>query len=392
MKIAIFSDTFPPQVNGVATHTDYLARILSEDNNEVWVVTASKNVPADPARKYKIVLLPSIPALIYKGERFAIPTGKGYRLLKKIKINLIHTHTPFSVGLEAMIAARMLKIPIVGTHHTFYDFYLKHVWLNYDWMKKLSWKIILFYYNRCDLVLAPSKISMNEFKKGGITKPSGVLPYAIDTDLFHPIDPIQKEKLKANFGLKSKSIVYMGRLSYEKSLDVLLKAFALVLKKNPETTLMIIGDGPEKNNLKKLIEKLGIGKNIFFAGFLFGKDLVSATQANDIFVTASKTETFGISVMEGMAAGLPVVAANAKSFTEIISDKTDGLLANPDDPKDMAEKLLLLLDNNDLRKEYSAAARKKSLEYSRAEFLKKINSYYATVLNPKKNNNAKTDE
>jgi 1,2-diacylglycerol 3-alpha-glucosyltransferase len=388
MKIAIFSDTFLPQVNGVASHIDSLAKMLQE-NNEVWVITASKNIPEDPNRKYKVILLPSLPALVYKGERLAILTGKGYRLMKKFGPDIIHTHTPFAVGIEAMFAAKILGIPIVGTHHTFYDFYLEHVKLNYNWFKNISWKLVCFYYNFCDLALAPSQISANEFIKNGITKPMEMLPYAIDTVLFHPVDPLRRAKLKEKFGLRSKSIVYMGRLSYEKSLDILLEAFSLVARKRPNTQLMIIGDGPERNNLNKLTKRMIIQEKVIFTGFLKGEDLVLATQANDIFATPSKTETFGISVMEGMAAGLPVVAANARSFTEIISDRTDGLLVEPDNFEDMAEKILQLLENSTLLEQYSKAARKKSLEYSEDKILEKINSYYDCVLKSKNDHRKK---
>lgn len=394
MKIAIFSDTFPPQINGVASVVYRSAVELVKQGNQVSVFTISsgENDKVNDKINFKndgfdLIRIPSVPAPVYPGFRFALPLGVAIRKLRKFRPDIIHTHTPFSIGWEMIGPAKLFHIPIVGTHHTFYNHYLKHAHLDYEWAKKLSWKYTLGYYNRCDIILSPSKSLANELQKHGLKKPFQILLNTIDTNLFKPVaSESEQKKLKKVWGITGISLAYMGRLSYEKSIDQVIKATAEIAKKIPNIKLMIIGDGPERDELEELVSKLKIEKNVIFTGFLQNHELVEALQACDIFLTASKTENMPISVMEAMAVGLPTIGADALGIPEIVKNNTNGYLVKPDDWKDMAQKTLKLINNKKLREEFAKTSLKGSASFSQANMAKSLEKIYRKVI-AKKNEN-----
>lgn len=384
MKIAIFSDTFPPQTNGVANFVYQSARSLADLGNEVMIFTVSENKNKYLEKDFdnlKVVSLFSVPALIYPDERFTLPMGISLKKLKKFRPDIIHTHTPFAVGWEAVWGAKYFKIPLVGTHHTFYDYYLKHIRLDFAWTKKISWKYTVSYYNRCDFILSPSVSLAETLTAQRLKKPLEVLNNFIDTDLFRPLAGENgKEALKKYFNISGQSLVYMGRLSYEKSIDQVIRAFALMLKKNPALKLMLIGDGPEKSNLEKLAESLGIKNQVIFTGFLYKEDLAKALAANEIFLTASKSENMPLSVLEAMAAGLPIIAVKENGLAEMVKEGQNGFFALTDNPADLAEKTLALLADRELLKKFSRASRLLALEYSKEKISALLENFYKKVI------------
>ena len=387
MKIAIFSDTFVPQVNGVANVVYQSAKHLASLGHNVWIFTVCQKPQHQSfwaEEKITVLTLPSIPAGAYKGERFTLPVGLAFRRLKEFQPDVIHAHTPFGVGWEAIWVARKLKIPLVGTHHTFYDHYLKHIKADFKWVKNFSWRYTTLFYNFCDLVLSPSSSLAQTLTQKGLKRPVEVLQNSVETDFFVPA-PDQKTKtdLKKEFGLKGRSLVYMGRVSYEKSIDQVLKAFARVWRQKPDLQLMIVGDGPEKANLQRLARRLGVSEKVIFTGLLLNSDLVRALQANDIFVTASKSETFALSLSEALACGLPAVAANAKAFPEIVKDGQNGYLTPPDNPAAMAEKILMLLSDPPLLEKLSQGARSSALAYSHHKVIGDLEKIYQRIIKSK---------
>ncbi len=385
MKIAIFSDTFPPQINGVA-HAAYLsAKNLIERGHKVAVFTVAKKPKDRPdinLENLKVFRLFSVPALVYPGERFTLPIGITLWQMKKFNPDIIHVHTPFSVGWEAVLASKILKIPLVGTHHTFYNYYLKHIKLDFEWMKKISWKFTIGFYNRCNLILSPSKSLADELVREGLKCSIHVLQNSINIDLFKPLENQQiREEIKKSFGVKNRSICYMGRLSYEKSIDQVIRAFALINKKMPDLNLMLIGDGPERPNLEKLAKNLNLNPSIIFTGSLFyNGDLVRALQANDLFISASKSENMPLSVLEAMAVALPMVLVKEKGLAELIKENINGFFTKTDDPADIAEKTLSLLSSPELLNKFSQGSRQLAMEYSNEKVTDLlIKSYEKTI-------------
>jgi 1,2-diacylglycerol 3-alpha-glucosyltransferase len=384
MKIAIFSDTFPPQIDGVSSVAAQLAESLADRGNEVLVVTVSKYKRKErkqqTSEKYKIIRLPSVPALIYSGYRVTIPMSQAFRKLKIFDPDIIHTHTPFSAGWEAVQSAKKLNVPLVGTHHTFFDHYLKHVKLNFHWAKNFSWKIMVSYYNHCDLVLSPTQSLADSLMEHGLKRRSDIMLNPVNAELFRPLSSKEKEDGKKALGISGKSFVYMGRVSYEKSIDQAIKAFSIVSKKMPEARLVIIGDGPEKIPLKRLAKNLGLQEKIIFTGFLYGEKLAKTLRVNDVFITASKSENMPISLLEAMASGLPIIGVRALGIPEIVRDNKNGFLVSPDKPEEMAEKMKELIMNNELLDKFSLASRELSSQYSRGRIAAKHEKIYQALI------------
>ncbi len=388
MRIAIFSDTFPPQTNGVANVAYQSAKNISELGHKVIVFTVFKRNSISnisDSENLKIIRLPSLPALIYPGERLTIPLGISFPYIKRFKPDVIHVHTPFSVGLEGALAAKLFKIPLIGTHHTFYDHYLKHIKLDYNWMKKFSWKCCVGFYNFCDLAINPSKALNDALKEKGLKISTEVIRNSINTNLFQPISSAKEKKLiKKSFGIENKSVVYMGRLSYEKSIDKVIKAFVLMLDKKPNLKLMLIGDGPEKQKLKNLVKELSIKDNVIFTGFLYKNELVRALRANDVFLSACKNENMPLSVAQTMAVGLPLIAVKENGLSELINEKINGLFCKTDDPEDMAKKTLKLLSSPALLKKFGAGSRKMAMKYSDEKITELLIEAYKKIITIKK--------
>lgn len=381
MRIAFFTDTFPPEVNGVANTVAHAARALARSGNTVRVFTVSKLSARELQKKagglYEVETVPSVGLPIYLGVHITLPVGLALRKTARFKPDIIHSHTPFSMGWEAVWAARFLKVPIVGTHHTFFDHYLKHVHLDYEWARRLSWKLTVGYYNRCDLVVSPTRSLVDELLAQGLRRPFEIMPNAVDTALFRPARDVAA--VKARLGLPDRVVVHMGRLSYEKSVDQTLRAFKLVVEKGEDATLVIMGDGPGKKDLESLAQTLGLESRIRFTGFLYGEKLIEHLQAADVFVTASKSENMPLAILEAMSAGLPIVAIRSLGLAEIVEDGKNGYLLAPDDIFGIAEKTQNLLRDSDLRHSFSVSSRALSEKYSEPAITGRFNKLYSRL-------------
>ena len=389
MKIAIFTDTFPPQINGVSHFVWKSAAALAKNGHEVrvFIATSSK----DASKKLSgysdnpsLIFLPSLPFFGYPGERLTIPMGFGIKEIAKFKPDVIHLHTPFGVGIEAVLAGKIFGIPIVGTHHTFFDHYLKYVYLDFEKIKKLTWHSTMAFYNRCNLILSPSKSLLEALKIGKLKSLAQIVPNFIDTEFFIPAgSEDEKKKLKEDLGIKGKLLVYMGRVSYEKSIDQVIRALAIATKKIHGLKLMIVGDGPYKENLKELSKKIGVEDKVIFYGFARGKELLKILQAGDIFITASKSENMPLSVMEAMSAGLPVIGVDSLGIPEIVKNNKNGFIVTPDVFEDIAKKIIELCDDEKLRHEFALASRELALEFSEEKIVKLLEEAYKKVIKNK---------
>ncbi|OGY87646.1 MAG: hypothetical protein A2233_01705 [Candidatus Kerfeldbacteria bacterium RIFOXYA2_FULL_38_24] len=388
MKIAIFSDTFPPQVNGVANVVKNLATHLANHGHKIYVVTVAKGFKKFKTIKkeenYTLINVPSVPAMIYHGYRLALPNNWLLRYFKKNIPDIIHTHTPFLVGWEAVQLAKTLGCPLVGTHHTFYDQYLKHIKLDFAWTKKWSWKYTTKYYNRCELVISPSQSLAKTLQNHQLQKPLKIIPNPINQLFFQPPPSLlRKKQLKNKLGITGKSLVYMGRVSFEKNIEKIIKALPLIKNKIPDINLVIIGDGPEKKRLQKLTKDLGMQKHILFTGFLYQQELIDTLQANEIFVTASTSENMPLSVLEAMAVGLPVVAVKALGMPEIVEDRHNGLLTDTDNENELAEKILKLLTTEDLLKKYALSSAQLAQKYTQQKAILEHEKIYQQIIDKK---------
>lgn len=376
MRIALFTDTFPPQVNGVANTVYRYGEALSNMGHNVRVFTVSTHSAQQLEKRlsgtFGVHTFPSLPALVYPGERVGIPFVGALKAVHTFNPDIIHTHTPFSVGWNATYAAHKLHIPLVGTHHTFFDHYLKHIYLDFAWARNLSWKLTVQYYNYCDTITSPTRSLEQTLIQHGLHRPVELVPNVLDTELFSP--PRNQKDTDAH------TIVHMGRLSYEKSIHDVVAASAHIMKRLPNTRLMLIGDGPERGKLEALTQELSIANQTVFTGYVYGQDLVHALAQGDIFITGSKSENMPLAILEAMAVGLPIVAVRSLGLEEMLRDGENAYLTDPDQPLELADAALTLLQDNTLRKKFAAASRALSNAYSQDVVMNRVIDLYTRTI------------
>ncbi len=369
MRIALFSDTFFPKIDGVVNVVHELATALAKRGNDVCVVAISQESAASLIKRmnlqYQLILLPSLQMPLYPGTRLAIPGASVFRQVKEFNPDIIHSHTPFPVGTLARRYARRLDVPLVGTHHTFYNLYLKLWHLDYPWARTLSWRITNKYYNQCAILVSPSHALADGMVRHGLSIPTEIIPNPVSLDAFKPADAWPPEEALRPYG---PTVVYMGRLSCEKDIENVIRAAKLVMKKRDhdcpdaqKMRLVIIGGGPYQKELEQFARLQGIRDRIIFTGFLRGADLARELCLHMVFVTASTTENQPVSVLEAMASGLPVVAVSALGMPEIVRYGINGFLVPPGDTDAMAASILKIIYDDASRKKFAAASRELAL-------------------------------
>jgi glycosyltransferase involved in cell wall biosynthesis len=382
MRILIATDTFFPETNGVAAVVYRSARGLSASGHEVLVVAPKKRGREELRRTeaFELLEIPAIGLPAYPDLSYALPFSGAGGAITRWRPDIIHSHTPFSVGRLAARVARRLGVPLVGTHHTFFDHYLKHVKLDYPWGQRFSWRFVVSYYNRCTHVVSPSRALVLGMRRHGLTSDISHLPNPADIARFVPADDAKRTGLKKKFGIPGPALVYMGRVSYEKSITYLLGAYAIARKAVPNLTLSVVGDGPEREKLQAECRRRGIADGVRFTGFLYGADLVAMLQAHDVFVTASESENMPISVIEGLATGLPVIGVDALGIPEIVHDEESGIIVPPKDVYALARAMVRLCTDERTRARMAKAARASVADLSDDMITARLEKIYRSAM------------
>ncbi len=387
MRIAIFSDNFYPELSGVADSIAKLAVELSKLGHEICFF-----VPRYGAKDFKVVNLPqkeldlgknikvkrlfALPAPLAGAQsRLVLPLFSG-RIFKNFKPDIIHSQLFFGAGLEALIAAKLNYLPLIGTNHTSITDFVP------SFFKKISLGYAVWYYNRCDFVTGPSESVFKEMLTNGFEKPHRAMSNPIDTNTFCPSG--DKIEYKKKFNLSNNTIVYAGRLSPEKNIDVILKAVALAKKNIKNINLAIAGSGKTENELKRLAKKLDLENEVKFLGTLSKVDLAKLYRASEIFSIASTSETQSMVLMQALACGLPAVAVDARALPEYVNEK-NGYIVKAGDEKAMAEKFILLLENRELREKLGQGAYDFVQQFSAPNIAKEWERLYKKVIENHKN-------
>ena len=350
MRIGIFTDTYPPFINGVSTSIMMLERALKKKGHQVFIVTVN---PDNMSYKYendgKLIRIPGIPTGIYDYRLTGIYPIRVINKIKKWNLDIIHSHTEFGVGTFARIMAKQLDIPLVHTYHTMYEDYVHYI--THGHFDKSSKKLVEYFTTfYCDKtateLIVPSKKTYDLFKdKYKVNKNIHIVPTGIDVERFH-LEKLKQEKInniKDELNLKKDDfiILYVGRLAEEKNIDLIVSEHANIIKKYPDAKLVIVGGGPDLEKLKKLSKKLKIEDNVILTGPIKWTEVPYYYAIGDVFVTASKSETQGLTVIEAMAASLPIVAIQDESFSNVVIDGLNGkVFKNKKDYKKAIEKLI----------------------------------------------------
>lgn len=373
MRIAIFSDTFAPEINGVALtlkrYTDYLEKQGIE--YRLFVPAVTTPVPTVP----QVERLTSIPFLLYRDLRFTLPNPVQInQVLDSFKPTLIHIATPFNIGLYGLQYGKKHGIPMVASYHTHFDDYLDYYHLSF--LKKWIWKYMEWFHRPFEKVYVPSKSTKDKLLAKHLHSDIDIWGRGVDHHLFSP-EKRTKNYFKEKYDIQEKNIIlYVGRVAPEKDIDVVLQAYQSLsdhLKK--ETHLVIIGDGPLYKSLSEQYQE-----NMTWTGFMKGEELAKAYASSDIFFFPSPTETFGNVVLEALASGLPVVGANEGGVKNLVNHGKTGYLGEPKNYKLFAAQVESLLENQSLRDSFGMEARSFALSQSWDEIFGQLVASFEEVL------------
>ena len=329
MKIALFSETYLPYINGVSTHVKTLKEGLEALGHQVLVVTAD---PKAFVHKLEngVLRCPAMELKEIYGFGLALPRStRRLELLRGFSPDVVHAHTEFGIGRSGAELAQELDIPMVYTLHTMWDEYLHYV-ASPSFIpaaRRLSHSYFRRFANRADAIIGPSGKSRDFLRMCGIRQEISVIPNAVELDRFsrQKADWVSVENLRQAFGFQTADTVlcFCGRLGQEKNVGLLLDFFAQCCKKDSHIRLLIIGDGPDRNDLEKLSRQLKTDHAVIFAGEVPHEAIREMYACCDLFVTASRSEVNSISMLEAMAMGLPVLhihdEANPGQVTEGIN-------------------------------------------------------------------------
>lgn len=387
MRIGLFTDTYPPYINGVSTSIAMLKKALEKKGHQVFVVAIN---PDERKYKYeengKVIRIPGIPIPLYDYRLSSIYPVRVVEKIRKWNLDVIHSHTEFGVGTFARIIAKQFDIPLVHTYHTMYEDYVHYITKGYfdGPSKKIVEYLTKFYCDKTATeLIVPTKKTYDLFKeKYHVDRNIHIVPTGIEIERFYKEKYSQKAtndiKKKLGLSIDDKVILFVGRLGKEKSVDLLIEGQAAIVKKHPNCKLLIIGDGPDMESFQKIAKKNKVENNVIFAGKVAWEEIPKYYQVADIFATASRTETQGLTVIEAMAASIPVVAADDESFKNIIIDDLNGHLFK--NKRQYINKIERMLNDGKVISKMSKQARISTEPYSTKYFAEKVLAVYKTAI------------
>ena len=381
MNIGIFTDTYLPQINGVVSSIVTLEQQLIKQGHNVYIFTIS-HPKADDGKPY-VHRIPSLPFVFLKDHRVGIIySSKLVRKVKKLKLDIILSQTEFSLGFLAKLISKQLHVPIVHTYHTMYEEYMHYISKGVEFSPELARKYSKMFCNSVDGVVAPTQKTKDLLLSYGVKKPIEVIPTGINFAPFSPsrytVDETRALKAQFNLDPHAPTILFVGRLAKEKSIDIVFEALPKVIKEVPNAQFFVVGDGPEMNHLRALAKALQLESNIIFAGLQPWSTIGKFYQLGDVFVSASVSETQGLTFAEAMAAGLPVVAKNDESIEGLVIDDYNGKKFTTTD--ELSEALIALLMDEGFRKTLSVHAMSSVAPLSDEIFGQNALAYYQKIL------------
>lgn len=361
MRIGMMADVYKPHVSGITNHIALTKRHLERAGHQVFVFTFGEG--GEYEDEGNIIRSPGLPLVdtgYYLNIRYNHPAQKILRTM-----DVVHVHHPFLSGRLALRYCQPRNIPIVFTNHTRYDLYA-HAYLPVlpEGVGETFLKAYLpSFCADCDLVIAPSPGMLEVLRRLGVNTQVEVVPNGVDLS---PLRSDVKPLDRAPLGFKSNDVilVYSGRLSPEKNLSFLLRAFAGTAKAYDNVGLLILGSGPERENLEDRVQYMHIADRVRFTGMIPYADVPRYLAAADAFVTASVTEVHPLSVIEAMASGLPVLGIQSPGVGDIVCNGRNGLLAEEEDIAVFTAKMVRLVTDHEYRARLGCQSRRDSAEFA----------------------------
>lgn len=379
MKIGIFTDSYKPYTSGVVTSISTFKEELTRLGHEIHIFAPS--YPHYSEVEENVYRYFSIPSPTNPDYTLAIPVHPGMNMLvKNLQLDLIHVHSPFTMGRVGLRYARKFSLPLLFTYHTRYEEYVHYLPLAHDLAKEVTIKYSSHFCNNCDHLIAPSSEIKSIIKGFEVKTPISVIPSGVPLEKYRGGDP---DWLRRNYPIpeQNRILLFVGRLTQEKNLPFLIQSFKEVKAMLPKTTLVVIAQGPLEEELKGLVTSLDLSLNedVIFAGVLPFESLVNAYYSADLFVFSSLTETQGLVLIEAMAAGLPVAAVRASGVQEMVDHGVDGLLTANETSK-LAAAVCRILSDEKLYRTMQTNARQKAEKLSCHNMALKLEKVYQDMV------------
>ena len=372
MRFALFTDTFTPQINGVARTYQRLIAYLESKNVETRVFAPAGGLPENETENPSVVRFFSCDFFLYPDCQFSLPNYfSAHHILSEFQPDLIHLATPFMMGLTGLKYANDHHIPKVAVFHTNFPQYLEYYRL--PWLKKLAWRFLRWFHQQAEKNYCPSQDTRKLLRRHGVNKLE-IWTRGVDSGLFNPNR--KSLEFRRQLGLEDKTVLlYVGRLAPEKSVEVLLKALYAANSANKKLHLLIAGDGPSRAGLQQAAPP-----NVTFLGYKSGQELAGIYATSDIFVCPSVTETFGNVILEAMASGLPVIAPLSGGIKENLFPAKNGLSCLPLNPLSMSGAILEMAADTMLRQQLADQAYAHAKRQSWDEVFYRLLSSYLEVV------------
>jgi glycosyltransferase involved in cell wall biosynthesis len=368
MRIALFTETFLPKVDGIVTRLRHTVEHLQRFGDQVLVFSPDGGLTE--YKGAKIHGVPGVPLPLYPELKLAFPRPSIGEALERFRPDLIHIVNPAVLGLAGLYYSKTLKIPLVASYHTHLPKYLEHYGLGM--LEGLLWELLKAGHNQALLNLCTSTAMVEELSSHGIERVD-LWQRGVDTETFHPSLASADMRSRLSQGHpEAPLLLYVGRLSAEKEIDRIKPILAAI----PEARLALVGDGPYRPEL----ERHFADTPTHFVGYLGGKELGAAFASADAFIFPSRTETLGLVLLEAMAAGCPVVAARSGGITDIVTDGVNGFLFDPTDEQGAIAATQCLLNQTEQRETLRQNARREAERWGWAAATRQLQTYYRNIL------------
>lgn len=378
MKIALFSDTYEEGYGGVTVYVRELSKFLINQGHDVKVfVWESKNFTEEDRKVCET--FPAIKVVKEVRGKAGIAPESITLKVKRFSPDLIHNHSQYLMGLHAIAVSKILKIPLINHYHMYLEKITPYLPYILQKTKKLTSYSIESYtklfFDSGDLVVTPTQVMKNYLKKIGVNKTIKVVPFGIDFNKFGALE-IKKDE--------TFTFLYVGRLNKEKNVNLLVESFNKFAK-DKNVKLKIIGDGPEKKNIKEFIKEKKLENKVKILGWKKREVLPLEYSSAHCFITLSDSETFGIVILEAMACGLPIIGANEAAIPELVENGTNGFLVDIKNKDSILDKMNQLYKNPNLQIEFSKKSKIIAKKFDEYSVFKSLEDIYLNLVNEKNN-------
>jgi glycosyltransferase involved in cell wall biosynthesis len=378
VNIAVFTDTYTPQVNGVTTSILIFQQELERLGHTVYIFcpTYGGREGLDSPRVFRFYSIPYRSEMMHE-QRIALPISRGIWKFPKLKIDIVHYHVPHYMGAYALLLAWIFKKPTVHTYHTLFVKYTHYVKIRPSLAVRFVKWISRVFCNHTDLILAPSQEMKRELLSYGVRKPIEVLPTGIDVPQLP--ESTYLETLRKRFPLDKKLLIFVGRFAREKNIPLLFDVLQILAQRGLPAHLILVGDGPDRKRIEGEIFYRNISQSITITGYIPRSEVFALLACADLFLFPSETETQGLVLLEAMAVGVPVVAADAMGSGEVLRDGRGGV-AVPATPQAFADAAFKLLTDQALYREKRRSAQEKAMEWSSNALTQRLVAIYQSII------------